>query len=216
MGGMESTPFRITPPFGDLCLIVAGTARGGTHYIANVLNAMGLRTVHEGFHPSLPRGFIKRGKNLVQDYICEVSGVNGYMLQDAKDAGVEIFHLWRHPVLVINSILRRWGGVDGESDKIRLAHWWMEKHQAIEKCEPIGAIHLHHPSVGIKSLYMRMGWYLNDEEERKLLRVLKEFKTPEGMCATTGGLPSSKEVTWKELPIEVRRFARTVGSFLPE
>lgn len=201
-------------PFGDLRFVVSGTVRGGTHFIANVLNELGILTAHEGFHRTQPMFMIRKGKEFVQTYEGEVSGNNGYLLKEIRAHGLPVFHLWRNPVRHVNSVLRRWGGLDGgEWTAAQVAQEWMKTHQKILECGPQSRIAVEDPIYGLIQLYEEIRGIRPDRNA--LIAALNKFQTPEGMCANTAeNAPSPKEITWKDLPSDVEDFARRIGGYM--
>ena len=76
-------------------LLITGCGRSGTMYLANLLNAAGIKTAHES-------NIARYGYGAGDDYDIDVNWMRASKL-NGKDLGYEVIQVVRHPLLVASS-----------------------------------------------------------------------------------------------------------------
>lgn len=203
--------------FGDLRFVVAGTPRGGTTFTANVLKDLGLRSKHEGLLNDR-----RHCHEYSRYYDCEISGGNALMLKEAKSSGVKVFHLIRNPVKTINSMIRRWGtSVRGDNGGkpywigssdlplgTGIANWWLNWRTIIEDAGPVATFSLENIEEGLIIIRDEMGY---DWSEGSVREAISKNLTEEKMSSTNSWPRSPHEISWVDLPLDVKEFAERHG-----
>lgn len=201
------------PLFGDLKFVVAGTNRGGTTYVANVLKSLGLRSKHEGL---LNNERVCR--HYSRYYDCETSGGNVDLLPQAREAGLPIFHLLRHPILTLDSIWtlwrrqyrfkeRYWIGAQDDDRHDAMGKWWMQHRQKIEDCSPV-RVYLESPKEIFSTIndVMGFGW-----SESKIIQAMIANTGQGKRSARSSQQKQHRWFYWQDFSDEFRYFAKGLG-----
>ena len=222
--------------FKQLKFVIASTPRSGTHYIAAVLNKVGVLTTHELLCKYCHCWWTVEEAPILG----EVSWLLAPRL-DAKPDNIVLFHQTRHPVPTINSIIRTkhmeplrsqntewlfsgatkklklvWPRLlsnDIEPIKARAIYFWIEWHKAI--------LEQSKPSILIDNYYRYQVEKLGGEMLRKMLLMgdircgylnsqLREFINSVPKNYYNYG-KARHFITWDDLTQEAKDLAESFG-----
>jgi hypothetical protein len=140
-----------------LKFVVGGTWRGGTNYIRNVLDELGVDCTHE---------YVFQSAYMNNDYMptAEVSPALACHVDTVNFLEIPVVQLIRPKADVIAS-MERWGGpITGDIGK-----YWEETHIELARMNPFTVIDLSAPMRGILAIGWRFDYDWSEDEVQEAL-----------------------------------------------
>lgn len=176
---------------GRLRVLFSGTPRGGTKFLADLLRRLNVPCVgHEVVFQS--QGPNDGAWNLETE-------VSGFAWPYGNIPGVQIYHVTRHPVQTINSMVDYFPYLFKERESWKKAElFWYRTFRFTEYALKIEEFPMWLPDV----LWQAYGLQTGADEVRK---------AAEGVKSNTCKLPRKSNVTWEDLSVRTQDLARSLG-----
>lgn len=196
-------------------MLVTGLPRGGTFYISDALTRAGIPTSHEMYYSQQGQR-----RHTRTDYFprIEVSGFMYPWMRWIHEGGAScwpdsdgknhlrffmpVYHVIRHPVNQISSILNYFHRPDSPPDWTakNVEYTWLQAHTRNEEYA-IQTFRMEDMQDTVKALYYLYEEYTgNDYDEPDWDKVFRE--------AQVGSSTPEKRITWDELDPETREYAK--------
>lgn len=190
----------------NLKFVVASTPRSGTTYLSNVFNELGILAGHEAiFQINGPRHAFRTNSHIKVKLDTDVSGFINPYLDELKTQNVRVYHLIRHPVPSINSMLNFFKGrgtfrvgVLHQPHWLQVAELWHYWHKELDdRCNQF-TLRLESIKEGLEWLAKDLGYTWTSEQ---LDEALEAKRGTSVACRP-------QVVTWDMLPKHIQEFAK--------
>lgn len=190
----------------DLKFVIASTPRSGTTFVSNVLNKLQVRAGHEGiFQVHGVAGALRNNPHIKKKLEGDVSGfVNPYLkILGRKD--IPVYHLIRHPVPSINSLLNFFQnhgqlqiGVLSQPLWLAMAELWHYWHRELDQyCSP--------NTLRLENISEDLEWFAGDLSYDWSVEQIAD--AIEQASRGTSVAMKPQHITWDMLPKHIQEFA---------